>query len=402
MSTESSTKIGVTTATIVGMNAMIGAGIFAAPAALAASVGPAGIAVFVGVVLAVWCMALSLARLAELFPEEGAFYAYTKRWGGHWMGLLASGLYLTGLVIAMGLLSQTAGVYIARFFPACCSITSLGFGTLVTLVGLNMCGVVLSQLGQQILIVCTLFPLLATTILCLLHADRTNLFPFAPYGLGNMLKATRIAIFGFFGFECAASLFNVVENPQRNVPRALTYSIIIVGIVYVLFIASLILSTPLTLFSDPTVPLSDILDIRFAGHYWLIVMIHISILSAILGTIHSMIWSSSALLLSLASIACTRIRSYIAQKPALSQRVAVVCIGLGITTTFFCISNLDLFFSCTAMFLIASFMLSFITLLTMKSEWQNGRNIITIAGLGTAATIFYFAVQGVLETLYIS
>src|SRR5918996_1117742 len=93
MSTQSSPKIGVTTATIVGMNAMIGAGIFTAPAALASSVGPAGIVLYAGVVLAVWCMALSLARLASLYPEEGSFYVYAKQWGGHWIGLLASGLY---------------------------------------------------------------------------------------------------------------------------------------------------------------------------------------------------------------------------------------------------------------------------------------------------------------------
>ncbi|HEV2917280.1 MAG TPA: amino acid permease [Candidatus Babeliales bacterium] len=402
MSTQSSPKIGLTTATIVGMNAMIGAGIFAAPALLASSVGPVGIVLYIGVVLSVWCMALSLARLAALFPQEGSFYTYAKQWGGHWIGLLASGLYLVGLVIAMGLLSQTAGSYIGHFFPTYSS-TVLGFIVLLALVLLNMCGVVLSELGQQILIVCTLFPLLATTLLCFLHADIHNLFPFAPYGFGtNLLNATRLVIFGFFGFECAASLFNVVENPKRNVPRALTYSIIIVGLVYTLFIASLILSTPLVLFNNPLMPLSTILNMRFPGNYWLIMMIHMSILSAIVGTIHSMIWSSSSLALSLGSIGSKAIRLYTKQWPAFAQRIAVFCIGIGITTTFFSLSNLDLFFSCTALFIIASFILSFITLLTIQSEWRNGHNIIVIIGMSTAFIILYFALQGLLKALYIS
>ena len=47
------------TATIIGMNAMIGSGIFTAPAAIASYVGPAGIIAYVFVVLSVWCMALS-------------------------------------------------------------------------------------------------------------------------------------------------------------------------------------------------------------------------------------------------------------------------------------------------------------------------------------------------------
>lgn len=401
MSAQNSTKIGLITATIVGMNAMIGAGIFAAPAALASYVGPAGILVYIGVVISVWCMALSLARLAELFPAEGAFYIYAKQWGGHYVGLLASALYLLGLVVAMGLLSQVAGGYLTKFVPSL-SGDLLGAIILAVLIVLNMCGVALSQLGQQILIATTLFPLLATTILCFLHADFNNLFPFAPHGLGNMLKATRIVIFSFFGFECAASLFNVVENPARNVPRALTYSIIIVGLVYTLFITSLILSTPLALFADPKTPLSDILDIRFAGHAWLIMLIHISILSAIIGTIHSMIWSSSALALSLAHIASSKARIFAQQMPQLSQRIAVLAIGVGILTTFFSIHNLGLFFDLTSIGIIASFMLSLITLLTLRSEWKNGRNIITIAGLCTAGAIFCFAVQGVLEALYVS
>ena len=120
--------------------------------------------------------------------------------------------------------------------------------------------------------------------------------PFAPHGFANALKATRIVIFGFFGFECSASLFDIVENPQKNVPRALTYAISIVGVLYTLFISSIILATPPTLFTSAHIPISDILRAIFLTQEWLIMIIHVSILSAILGTIHSMVWTSSHLL----------------------------------------------------------------------------------------------------------
>ncbi len=74
MSTNQTQKIGLAVATIVGMNAMIGAGIFAVPAALASHVGPAGIITYAFVILAVWFMGSSIARLAQLFPQEGSFY----------------------------------------------------------------------------------------------------------------------------------------------------------------------------------------------------------------------------------------------------------------------------------------------------------------------------------------
>lgn len=398
MSTSHGTKIGLMTATIIGMNAMIGSGIFTAPAAIASYVGPAGIIAYIFVVLSVWCMALSLARLAELYPQDGSFYAYTKQWGGHRMGLLASGLYLFGLVVAMGALCQVSGIYLARFFPSV-SPTILGLSTLGSLVILNLFGVALSELGQQILIVTTIFPLLAIIGICLTHAQWSNLFPFAPFGFGNVLKATKIAIFGFFGYECAASLFNVVDNPGKNVPRALTYSIAIVGILYTAFIASIILAAPLDLFKNPCVPLSDILGVVFPQYEWLLVIIHMAILSAIIGTIHSMIWSSSALLVSLARTVDVRLAHALSPNDPSAHRAAVLVISAGITTTFTLISNLNLFFSLTALCIIAAQLLSLITLLKRPEEWKSGQNIITVIGICTALTIFYFAAEGITDVV---
>lgn len=391
-------KIGVATATIIGMNAMIGSGIFTAPAAMAANVGPAGILAYIFVVIAVWFIAQSLARLAQLFPEEGSFYVYTKQWGGHTMGLIASGAYFTGLLIAMGLLSQMAGLYLAHFFPML-SPYALGLIALAVLVVLNMFGAVLSSLGQHILIVCTLFPLIAITILCLTKFNVSYLTPFAPYGFENVFKATRIVIFGFFGFECASSLFNIVHEPAKNVPRALTYSILIVGTVYTLFIASIILSTPLSLFTDPRIPVSETLATVFPEHPWLINIIHFAILSAIIGTIHSMIWSSSNLLTSILRRFKNQTISGLLASNTLNNKTSVLLVGALIAISYMTFTSLNLFFSLTAIFIIFAFAASMLTLLLIPSEWKSGRNIVTLLGMGTALLMFTFAAQGFLTEL---
>lgn len=383
-------KIGVTTATITGMNAMIGSGIFSAPIAIGMYVGPAGIVAYLFVIVAVWLIAQSLARVAARFPEEGSFYTYAKQWGGHVVGSIAGGSYFLGLLIAMGLLAQIAGVYLRDpFFPTVESKT-LGLIALITLTILNMFGVVLSELGQQILIVTTTFPLIVTTIMCFSKAQLSNLTPFAPYGLRNILQAAPAVVFGFFGFESASSLFSIVKDPQKNVPRALTYSISIVGIIYLLFVASIVLSIPLHLFVDPRIPLPVVLRTIFPENQWILTAVHISILSAIIGTIHSMIWGSSALLVSLAN-QIWGVR--------LPQRLAVLMIGCGIFSTFMFLENIDLFFYLTAMLIIIAFSLSMITLLTIKDEWKGGKNLVTIGGLITAGIIFYFAVEGLIEQL---
>jgi len=392
------TKIGVVTATIIGINAMIGSGIFTAPAAMATHVGPAGILAYLFVVGAIWFMAQSMARLAKLFPEEGSFYTYASQWGGHAVGMLAAVSYLIGLFIAMGLLSRVAGLYLEPVFPVL-SPQALGAITLGSLIVLNMFGVALSQLGQHVLIACTVFPLIATTIMCFLKANPSNLIPFAPYGFGNVLKATRVVIFGFFGFESAASLFNIVKDPERNVPRALTYSILIVGTIYTLFIGSIIISTPLEYFTSPDIRVSDTLKLLFPQRVWVINLIHFSILSAIIGTIHSMIWGSSMLLATLWNKLKTIGAHAESSGVALKHSTAVLIVGLCIFTSFFTLTNINLFFNLTAIFIIMAFMLSMITLLSIKKEWESGNNIKTICGMITASMIFLFAAEGLIQEI---
>jgi len=398
MSTQNATKMGVATATIVGMNAMIGSGVFSAPAAMAANVGPAGILTYAFVVFSIWFMALSLARLAKLYPQEGSFYTYAKPWGGHAMGVAASSSYFIGLLIAMGLLAQMAGSYLRPFFPSYDAYT-LGLIALFTLTVLNMFGVVLSKIGQYILIVCTTFPLVATTIMCFSQINLDYLTPFAPFGMTNVLDATRIVIFGFFGFECAASLFNVVENPEKNVPRALTYSIIIVGTLYILFITSIILSTPLEFFSSPNLTVPDILARAFPEKTWLINTVHIAILSAILGTVHSMILSSSNLLITIINKLKNPVARNLVSSGRLNIQTAVLFVATCIFTSYVMFKDMNLFFNLTAMFIVFAYIASLITLLTLKNEWESGQNIKTLLGIGTALVIFFFAAQGLQQDL---
>lgn len=392
-------KIGVLTATIIGVNAMIGAGIFTAPAILAtAKIGPAAIVTYIFVVISVWFIAQSMARVASKFPTEGSFYTYAKQWGGHTLGIIASISYLLGILMAMGLLTQIAGSYLNYLFPNV-SATTLGFIALGIIVILNMMGHALAQLGQKILVICTVFPIVATTIMCLFKFNVNLLTPFAPKGIGSIFQAARLVIFGFFGFECASSLFNIVKNPQKNVPKALTYSILIVGTLYILFVGSIIASTPSFLFTSAKIPLAEVLAHVFPGHQWLMIIIHLSMLSAILGSIHSIVWSTSNLIISL----CKQLKSKTIQKMLssgiINKKVAVLISGSLTFISFATIHNLDLFFYFAAVFIVFAYLTSIISLLWCKKEWKSGQNIKTIIGIATSLVIFGFALEGIIKLI---
>jgi amino acid transporter len=389
-------KIGLGMATIIGVNAMIGAGIFLVPTALAKTVGPAGIISYAFVIIAVWFMGSSLARLAQLFPQEGSFYIYTKEWGGHIMGLASAGSYLLGLTIAMGLLAQIAALYLHAILPGW-STQTLGALILFSLITLNMMGVTMSQAGQKLLIIPTLFPLLFTIFACLPHAKLSNLSPFMPYGLKNIFGAIQAVIFGFFGFECASSLFAIVDKPEKNISKALTYSIAIVGVLYLLFVTSLFLAIPTEQFT--VTELSGLLKIILPDSPLLTWSIHVSILGAILGTLHSMIWACGALLLSYLKQFKILVIQNAIKKETIRQSTTVGILGVCIFTSYTLLHNMNLFFNLTAIFIVFAYASSMITLLTMKDEWRSGKNYTTLLGLGTAFIIFVFAFEGLISSL---
>lgn len=398
MSHDHKHKIGLSTAIAVCLNAMIGSGIFTAPAAIASYAGPAGILAFIFVGIAVWCLALSFARLAFLYPESGSFYTYTKAWAGHTWGIIASVSYIIGLVGCMSMLTHVCSFYLSELMPSI-DLRLLGGSVLLLLTIFNLLGMVLSELGQKILLVCTLFPLLAVIVVCLFNMQSMEHIVFAPHGFNHILEVTRIVIFGFFGFECASSLFGIVENPKKNVPLALSNSVLLVTCLYTLFVGTLLLAVPLPMLSNPTVPLSTILGFLLPQHGWLTWCIHFSILSAIIGTLHSMIWSVSVFIHSLVHRIQWMHIILEQHHPAMQYKIVVVTVGTLIGSVFLLFNNLDLFFSLAALCIVASYCLSIVALFFIKDEWKSGRNIITLLALATASVILFFGAQGVLRVL---
>jgi len=241
--------------------------------------------------------------------------------------------------------------------------------------------------------------MLATIIMCLTKADLALLTPFAPFGFTNVLKATSAVIFGFFGFESAASLFTVVKNPEKNVPKALTYSITLVGILYIVFIGSIIISTPLGIFAGTKPLLTNILKVTFPNHPWIISIVTLSIASAILGTIHSMVWGISNLMLSFFKKTKSNIVQNLISKNILNKKATVLLAGAFIFLSYSTIKNINLFFNLTAIFIVFAYVTSMITLLFIEKEWKSKQNIITVLGIATSMIMLIFATQGIAQEL---
>ena len=163
---------------------------------------------------------------------------------------------------------------------------------------------------------------------------------------------------------------------------------------------SIILCTPLHNFTSATTPLAETLSIIFPHNTWLITVIHLSILSAIIGTIHSMLWSASCLLVSLVNLMRGHVAKSMVSRKFFTPKIAIALVGSCIFLSFSTITNIDLFFNLTAIFLVVAYSSAMVTLLGIPDEWRSGQNIKTCLGLLAALMIFIFAFDGLINSTH--
>ena len=389
-------KISLGTATIIGINAMIGAGVIAIPGLLARFTGPAGILAFAFSMVVAMLIGISLGDLAQLYPGEGWNYRYPAAWGGHFWGMVSSISYFIGVLVAMGFVAQQGGIYLHLFIPAL-SAPALGGLLLVVLTLLVLAGAEISSWGQYVIVFFVLVPLLLTTVLCGLHFDARLLTPFMPFGVSSILSAAPIALFSFLGFESIASLYSVVKNPTKNVARACVLAVCIVGVLYIAFAGSVIFSVPTIYFAgQPQKTLVEVIALSFPSYKFLGSLVMISALFAIVGTLHSMIWSLSVLFISLIKRMRSSCAAQLVARTAARPQIAVLLIAAAMLLFSLTISG-ELLVSMTTFFMVPSFALSIIALFFVPGRLHRGQLVRGAGALVGSMVMFYYASLPVFE-----
>ncbi|GJT89774.1 cationic amino acid transporter 5 [Tanacetum coccineum] len=72
-----------------------------------------------------------------------------------------------------------------------------------------------------------------------LHADSSNMKPFAPYGVEGVFRAAAIVYFAYGGFDAIATMAEETKNPSRDIPLGLLGSMSIITVIYCLMALSL-------------------------------------------------------------------------------------------------------------------------------------------------------------------
>lgn len=271
--TELKRQIGLFSAVMLIAGDMIGTGIFISTGAIAETLPTPG-----GVLL-VWLFggllalagALTCAELATSLPYAGGDYIYIREAYGRLMGFLSGwSSFLVTFSGAIAFLSVILNGFVAFFFPILGSddiLFSLALpfvpitvkvGTLFSMTvvlllsGLHCLGVKQGTMTQNILTVLKIGALLGIIVLGITFGNGNAshfepLFDWSKIGNSSLFGAAFIpVIFAYSGWNAVTYIAGEVENPDRNLPRALMYGVCIVIALYLAINAVYIYAVPVT------------------------------------------------------------------------------------------------------------------------------------------------------------
>ncbi|HEY5264337.1 MAG TPA: APC family permease [Steroidobacteraceae bacterium] len=238
---------------------VVGAGIFAVPGALAASIGPyAPIAILI-CAIAIGSVAICFAEAGSRIASSGGAYGCIQAAFGPLSGYVAGMLLWIGNVLACGGIAAALADVAASVLPPPLKASTHAlviFGVIGWIAYMNIGGV---ARGMHLIRWATILKLVPLVIFVIVGAGAVharNFLPVAVPGTAGLGRALILALFAFTGMETSLCTSGEVADPGRSIPRALTLALGSVTLLYVAIqlVAQGILGPSL---SQSTVPLAD-------------------------------------------------------------------------------------------------------------------------------------------------
>lgn len=219
--------------------------------------GPGAWWTFVIALVGSLTIGLVLGQLASRWPYEGSIYQWSRRLGGPTYGWFAGWAYMATYAVA----SAAICYGMVAFIPAALGISDFGKGTkLLVAFGLLALATLANTTGRRWLKLLVLASITAEiigsigvgTILMFFHHNQP-VSTIVNYdhqgisggtGLAGFLAALAFVGWAFNGFESAGAIGEEVENPTRNIPRAILLVIVMIGALALYSSLAIILAIP--------------------------------------------------------------------------------------------------------------------------------------------------------------
>ena len=232
---EQSTKrsIGLFNAICISIGITIGASIFAMiPTTVALTGTGACFAYFLAGLVNVFG-AIAASQIGGIFPVTGGAYLANNIYSKPSVSAATSMSCIVGLAATVCFNAYAAASYLKLIVP---NINPMIFciSVIILFSLMNIAGVKLMSWVQTAMMI-FLFVILGVFFVGGFSvASPENYTSIMPAGAGGLAMATGIAAFSWLGITTVCNYAGEIKDPQRNVPRALIWSIAILGAIYML------------------------------------------------------------------------------------------------------------------------------------------------------------------------
>lgn len=257
-------RLGTAEATVLGLAAMLGTGVYAVWAPAAAAAGPWLLLAVVIAGLVAACNATSTADLAAVHPESGGGYVYGRERLAPAVGRLAGVAFLVGKLASAAAAAGVFGSYVLPSQPLPVAVLVIVGATV-----LNTAGVRWTARGAYALVGGTFAVLLVVVAIGLfgpgpaavVTAATPDAEPVSTRGgVLGVLTAAGFVFFAFAGYARVATLGEEVRDRRRTLRRAVSLAVGITLVTYLLVATALMVGLGSDRLATEGTPLVAVVD----------------------------------------------------------------------------------------------------------------------------------------------
>ena len=225
--------VGTFGASLMSVNGMIGAGIFALPALLYERTGAFAPWMFLIFGAFFACGTLISAKLATMFKSSGGPQLYVQTAFGPMLGFQVGWLLVIAMAAGRAATLHVLVSYLAVFFPALDGPVARPIAVLSLLLALG--GLSLSGMRRAVdgLVVGTVLKVTPIIVLCIAAFAKGGLsVSVKPPDVGTVDSVALLVFFAYSGVSNAAFSAGEVKNPHRTLPLSMLTSLAIIVVFY--------------------------------------------------------------------------------------------------------------------------------------------------------------------------
>src|SRR5271154_3260303 len=271
--------LGALDLTLLGIGAIVGAGIFVLTGVAAAEyAGPAIVVSFVVSGFACAMAALCYAEFAAMIPVAGSAYSYSYATMGELVGwIIGWDLVLEYAVgaaaVAVGwsgylnVILEGLGIHLPAALthaPAEGALMQLNLPALLIVLLISVVlyvGISESARLNSMIVVVKLFAISVVILVGVFYIKPANWSPFAPLGWPGIMKGAAVIFFAYIGFDAVSTAAEEVVNPNRDLPIGILASLFICTALYIIVAGVLTGMVPAHLI-DIRAPLASAFELR--------------------------------------------------------------------------------------------------------------------------------------------